>query len=340
MYLRNHWYVAAQPGEIGRSLLARRILGDAIVFYRTGDGRAVAMQDQCPHRKYALSKSRIEGDEVRCLYHGLKFDPTGRCTFIPGQERIPGNLRARTYPLAEKHGWVWIWMGDPARANIADVPDFGRNDHPAWRAVYGYLKIESDYRLILDNFLDLTHVGYVHVGTIGNAPVADVPIELVSEEGMVRFNRTMKSIPPSPTFVKLMRTQERIDRRTTSTWLPPAHFLNEVYAAPAGQGGSNEAVQFHVNNSLTPETETSTHYFYAVTRNFLLQDDSIGALLGSENAAAFEEDKVVIEEQQRMMEMEVPSTPIMPIAADRGVLAMRRLLEKLEHEEKEAAAPR
>ena len=123
MFLRDHWYVAAQPGEVGRTPLARRILGDAIVLYRTQDGAAVAMQDQCPHRKYALSKGRIEGDEIRCLYHGVKFDGTGRCTFIPGQDRIPSNLRARTYPTCEKHGWVWIWMGDPARADAGAVPE-------------------------------------------------------------------------------------------------------------------------------------------------------------------------------------------------------------------------
>ena len=338
MFLRNHWYVAAQPGEVGREPLARRILGDAIVLYRTQGGRAVAMQDQCPHRKYALSKGRIEGDEIRCLYHGLKFDGAGRCTFIPGQDRIPSNLCARIYPLCEKHGWVWIWMGDPAEADATRVPDFGLNTDPAWRAVFGYLAIESDYRLILDNFLDLTHVGYVHVGTIGNAPVSDAPIELVSEQGMVRFNRTMKAIPPSPTFVKLMQTEERIDRRTTSTWLPPSHFQNEVHAAHAGKLATNGAVRFYVNNSLTPETETTTHYFWAVTRNFQLQDASIGDLLRRENDAAFQEDKVVIEEQQRMIAIESPPTPIMPIATDRGVLAMRRLLAKLEQEEEKERA--
>jgi phenylpropionate dioxygenase-like ring-hydroxylating dioxygenase large terminal subunit len=333
MFLRNHWYVAAQPGEVGRAPLGRRILGDAIVMYRKENGSAVAMQDHCPHRKYALSKGRIEGDEIRCLYHGLKFDGTGACTFIPGQERIPASLRARTYPLREKHGWLWIWMGDPARADESRIADFGLNTDPAWRAVFGYLRIDSDYRLILDNFLDLTHVGYVHVGTIGNAPVSDAPFELLSDKGMVRFNRTMNNVPPSPTFVKLMQIEERIDRRTTSTWLPPSHFLNEVNAVPAGKPDSERAVRFSVNNSLTPETETTTHYFWAVTRNFRLGDASVGELLGRENNAAFQEDKVVIEEQQRMIAIEQPATPIMPVAADRGVLAMRRLLEKLEKEE-------
>ena len=130
MFLRNQWYVAAQPGEVGQKPLGRRILGEAIVLYRRRDGAPVAMQDQCPHRKYALSKGRVEGDEIRCLYHGLKFDCTGECTFIPGQDRIPKSLRARTYPLAERHGWIWIWMGEPKRADESLIADFALNVDP------------------------------------------------------------------------------------------------------------------------------------------------------------------------------------------------------------------
>jgi phenylpropionate dioxygenase-like ring-hydroxylating dioxygenase large terminal subunit len=336
MFLRNYWYVAAQPAEVVNAPLGRRICGDAIVFYRTQDGRAVALQDQCPHRKYALSKGRVEGNEIRCLYHGLKFDGSGACTFVPGQDRIPDTLRARVYPLKEKYGWVWIWRGDPARADESRIPDFRLNTDPAWRSVFGYLRIESDYRLVLDNFLDLTHVGYVHVRNIGNAPMAAAVLELDAGDDAVRFTRTMKNVPPSPTFMKAMRFEGNIDRRTSSIWLPAANFLNEVRAVPAGTQDESRGLRFSVNNSLTPETETSTHYFWAVARNYAIDDPEAGELLRRENNAAFQEDKAVIELQQQMIESESPPTPIMPIAADRGVQVMRRMLERLEKEENAA----
>jgi phenylpropionate dioxygenase-like ring-hydroxylating dioxygenase large terminal subunit len=173
----------------------------------------------------------------------------------------------------------------------------------------------------------------VHVANIGNAPVSDAPIELTTQDGFVRFSRTMKNIPPSPTFKKAMRREGNVDRWTNSVWIPPSHFQNEVHAAPAGRKDDPAAICFHVMNSLTPETERSTHYFYAVVRNFALDDPSMGEFLGRENNAAFHEDRVVIEVQQQLMDIENPPTPIMPIAADRGVLAMRRILEKMERDE-------
>jgi phenylpropionate dioxygenase-like ring-hydroxylating dioxygenase large terminal subunit len=340
MFLRNHWYVAAQPAEVGREPLGRRLCGDAVVLYRRGDGRVVALQDQCPHRKYALSKGRIEGDEIRCLYHGLKFDGSGACTFIPGQDRIPPALRARVYPAAEKHGWVWLWMGEPDEADEADIPDFGLNAHPDWRAVYGYLKIESDYRLILDNFLDLTHVGYVHVGTIGNAPVSAAPMDVSPADDRVRFTRLIPDVPPPPTFVKAVGFDGNVDRSQNALYLPPANFLNDIRAVPAGTDDDARGLRFVVNNTLTPETGRTTHYFWAVTRNFRVDDPATGEVLRAENTAAFEEDRAVIEEQQRMIDAESPPTPVVAIRADAAALAMRRVLEKLEADELSRAEER
>ena len=339
MLLKQQWYVAAMPDEVRREPLGRMICGEALVLFRGEDGRIVALQDQCPHRKYALSKGRVEGSEIVCLYHGLKFNGEGRCTFIPGQDRIPEALKARVYPTVEKFGWIWIWMGDAGIAEESRIPDFSLNVAPGWKSVWGYLKIEGDYRIVLDNFLDLTHIGYVHAATIGNAPAAAVPMNVEPGEDYVRFTRFMVDVPPPPTFLKAVAFTGNIDRSQKARFLPPSNFQNDIRAVPTGTNDDARGLRFVVNNSLTPATENSTHYFWAIPRNYRLDDDATGDVIRSENARAFEEDKAVIEIQQKMMEIESPSTPIVPIKADAAALAMRRVLERLERLEAGHAQP-
>jgi phenylpropionate dioxygenase-like ring-hydroxylating dioxygenase large terminal subunit len=343
MFLKQQWYVAAMPGEVGREPLGRMICGEAVVMFRQENGAVVALQDQCPHRKYALSKGRVEGNDIVCLYHGLKFNGAGRCTFIPGQDRIPDTLKARHYPTSEKHGWVWIWMGPPAsgigappnpslmeKPDVSRIPDFSLNLAPGWKSVWGYLKIEGDYRIVLDNFLDLTHIGYVHAATIGNAPAAAVPMDVEPGEDYVKFTRFMNNVPPPPSFLKAVPFTGNIDRWQKARFLPPSNFQNDIRAVPTGSDDESRGLRYVVCNSLTPETETSTHYFWAIPRNYKLDDEATSKIVHDENARAFEEDKAVIEIQQKMMDLETPRTPIIPIKADAAALAMRRVLERLE----------
>jgi phenylpropionate dioxygenase-like ring-hydroxylating dioxygenase large terminal subunit len=114
MFLRNAWYVAARSREVERTLLARTILNEPIVLYRKRDGAAVALEDRCCHRHLPLSMGTIIDDDLRCGYHGLRFDANGVCVNIPGQSEIPTQARVSAYPLVERWQWLWIWMGDPA----------------------------------------------------------------------------------------------------------------------------------------------------------------------------------------------------------------------------------
>ena len=88
-YLRNAWTVAATSAEVGREPFRRTFLDEPVVFYRREDGSPVALFDRCPHRIVPLSRGRLRGDEIECGYHGLRFDPTGRCTRNPHGENIP-----------------------------------------------------------------------------------------------------------------------------------------------------------------------------------------------------------------------------------------------------------
>src|SRR6516165_9360698 len=168
MFLRNYWYVAAYDHEIGRCPLGRIILGEPIVFYRLEDGTPVALEDRCAHRHLPLSMGTLVGDVLQCHYHGLRYDKTGTCVRVPGQDTIPRSARVKNYPVVERYHWLWIWMGDPALADPDKITDFHWFDDPNWGAKGEYLHVKGNWQLVVDNLLDLTHLAFVHGTTIGN----------------------------------------------------------------------------------------------------------------------------------------------------------------------------
>src|SRR5438105_1520499 len=156
MFLRNYWYVAASAPEIGRKPFRRIIMNEPVVFYRTEDGTPVALEDRCPHRRLPLSMGRlVENDVLQCHYHGLRFDRTGACVRVPGQDMIPATARVKSYPVAERYKWLWIWMGDPALADPSKITDYHWLDDPDWGAKTDYLYAQCNWQLVNDNLLDL-----------------------------------------------------------------------------------------------------------------------------------------------------------------------------------------
>jgi phenylpropionate dioxygenase-like ring-hydroxylating dioxygenase large terminal subunit len=123
MFLTNYWYVIAWDYEVKQQPFARTVCGEAIVLYRRPDRGLVALEDCCPHRMLPLSKGRVKGDLIVCGYHGIELDGSGRCVHMPNMEKVPANVRVRTYPVAERHRFVWVWIGDAALADQARIPD-------------------------------------------------------------------------------------------------------------------------------------------------------------------------------------------------------------------------
>ncbi len=119
--VRNAWYVAAWSTEVDDQLRRFVILGDAVLLFRRTDGRVAALEDLCPHRLLPLSKGKRIGDTVQCGYHGLTFDGDGKCVRVPGQDRIPPSAYVDAYPVEERNGIIWIWMGQKDRANRDDI---------------------------------------------------------------------------------------------------------------------------------------------------------------------------------------------------------------------------
>ena len=102
MFLRNYWYVAAYDHEVSGRPMRRLILGEPVVLYRLEDGTPVALEDRCAHRHLPLSMGKLVGDTLQCHYHGLRYDRSGTCVRVPGQETIPRSARVRSSPLAER----------------------------------------------------------------------------------------------------------------------------------------------------------------------------------------------------------------------------------------------
>ncbi len=338
MFLKNHWYVAADAAELGRSLLGRWICGEPVVMYRTEAEKPVVMDDRCPHRRYALSKGKLIGNVVQCGYHGLEFDASGACVRVPGQPNIPPRLRARIYPTVEKDGWVWVWPGDSALADTSKVPDNHWNDAPGWTPVMGYINFRANTQLVVDNLLDLTHETFVHTGTIGEQAVATTPAETKVDGRTVRVERIMPGCEAPPLFKKVYGFTGQIDRFQLIRFEPPANIWIDARGYPPGSRELDKAMNWMVMNMLTPETEHSTHYFWSVSRRFAQDDEEISEIIRKGIVKTFNEDLAILEQQDRYMATDDPRRPLMSVNCDSGNVAARRVVAELMHAEQAKAA--
>lgn len=237
MFVRNGWYAASWSQDLGETPVARTFMNEKVVLFRGKDGTPGALEDRCCHRAAPLSLGWVEGNDLMCGYHGLKFAADGRCTHIPGQKDIPDRASVRHYPVHERQSVVWIWMGDPALADPAKIEDLPWLDSPEWTLTPGYLHVKSNYLLLIDNLLDLTHVTYVHKNTIAGDPrEAVTPTKTERVEGGIRNGRWMIDFDPPPLFAKAGKFTGRVDRWQHVTWKAPATVYLDVGCAKTGTG--------------------------------------------------------------------------------------------------------
>jgi vanillate O-demethylase monooxygenase subunit len=335
MLIRNAWYVAAWADEIGQTPLARRICNQPVVLFRDSEGHAAALQDMCCHRGAPLHMGKVVELGIECGYHGLTFDRSGRCVRIPGQDRIPERARVPSYPVVERDAFLWIWMGDPAKADETQIVSYPwHNDTQNWPHKHTTYHIKASATLMVDNLMDLTHLGYVHVGSIGGNPSTHVEakMETVRTQRGLKFTRWMLNSPPPPTYVRAVGFQGRIDRAQMFEFIAPGAIVQLSAADEAGAyaGGdvSNSKLQFRLFHGLTPETETSCFYFWSTANGFRPNDPAATDQLFREIGAAFQEDLTVVEGQQARLS-ELGENTLVDIANDAARLHMRRTMERI-----------
>jgi phenylpropionate dioxygenase-like ring-hydroxylating dioxygenase large terminal subunit len=335
MLLRNAWYIAAWGDELTDKPLARRICNDPVVLFRDRDGTAAALADRCCHRAAPLSLGSLVEGGLQCGYHGLVFDGAGHCVAIPGQRRIPEDARVRAYPTVEKNGLVWLWMGDPAKADPATIVDFPYHDDKShWPNRHDMYPIRGNYMLMVDNLMDLTHLGYLHAKTVGGNPAQhiDADMKTVRTANGIKFIRWMRNSPPPPSYVKAAGFQGRVDRCQIFEFVAPSTVLQWTGATDAGTATDDPErdfrFQFRLFHGLTPETETSCYYFWSVANGYRQNDPLATEQLFGEIAPTFIEDKDMVEAQQARLD-EFGEQGLVDIASDANRMHMRRIVERL-----------
>jgi phenylpropionate dioxygenase-like ring-hydroxylating dioxygenase large terminal subunit len=348
MFIRNCWYVIAWDHEVAADgLFTRKVLGEPILVYCTAAGGLTAMIDRCCHRLAPLSKGRREGDAVRCGYHGLKFDCSGQCVEVPGMERVPPHLKVKTYPVVERNRWIFVWMGDPAKADETLLPNNFSNADPAWCNKPGYMHYEVPYLLICDNLLDFSHLSYLHANTLGGSPAiarARAKVEPVmagpDRQVGVKVTRMVPNVPASQYWKTFRdRVEGDYERWFIYDFVLPGTLLMDSGGRPV-DAPDDEArtVRLHSCQTLTPETESSTHYFFQQScqrQDFERSPQTVDRMYDT-LVRAFEEDRDMISAQYRALQ-ETPDLKMQPLPLDAALGHFRGLVERWIARECEAA---
>jgi phenylpropionate dioxygenase-like ring-hydroxylating dioxygenase large terminal subunit len=336
MFLRNAWYVAAWANELGGTPLGRTLLNEPVVLFRDTDGKVAALEDRCCHRGAALSMGVLAEAGLQCGYHGLTFNGEGRCVLIPGQSKIPDRARIRSYPVVEKNEFVWIWMGEPDQAAPELIVDYPYNeDHVNWPHNHAMMAVQCNYQLLIENLMDLTHLGYVHTKTIGGDPRAHVEAQMkvTRTEYGIKYIRWMLNAEPPPTYKSAIGFKGRIDRWQEFEYYAPSNVLQYVGALDAGTGAYDQGKRdggfaLRVFHAITPETDDTSFYFWTAANGYRRDDPQANADVVAQITFTFDEDKLIIEAQQKRLKGHDPGRQI-DIDSDGPRLQMHRHLCKL-----------
>ena len=346
MFIKNCWYVAAWSAELPESgTLALTLINEPLLLYRTSNGEVVVLEDRCCHRQAPLSLGRREGDDIRCMYHGLRFEPSGRCIEIPGQETIPHNARVRRYAAVDKHSWIWVWMGDAATADLSLVPPAVGLEDPDWTLRHGNIDYKANHLLIHDNLCDFSHIAYVHANTFGGGDdrIAKTRPKITTMERGIRVQRwSTNSLLRSYT-----QSAGDVDRWLSYDYLVPGVLLMRSENHPAGTAlkceyGEPTSEPQHANftsQAVTALTDETSRYFYSWGPRACeaAQNPAMPGVMFDLANRAFEEDRVMIEAQARNQKLRPESHQLM-IGHDRGPSLMRSIMQKMVEREQAAGS--
>lgn len=330
IYLRNTWYVAAWADDIGKEPCGKTFLDEPVMLVRDEQGIAHAIGGRCPHRFAPLAQGEMIDGTIECPYHGLRFGMDGKCVFNPHQSGAVPKASVPRYPLVERHGLLWIWMGDPERADADAIPDFSWLADPECEHVGGTAFAEGNYQLYSDNILDLGHSNFVHPKLKANAwTIGDRKFGHQGDVVSVRYTMLNDYLSEGINAM-LDSSGQKMDMIVDVVWHAPAVLFLDYRA---GVPGTPEAAMRDLPSlhAFTPQDSKTTHYFWAVGRRFRLGDTEFSKMMHAALVAAFaHEDVPIISAQQRMMgNRDFWDLNPISLPGDNGGLRARRTLERL-----------
>jgi vanillate O-demethylase monooxygenase subunit len=274
------------------------------------------------------------------MYHGFLFDTAGKVVEIPGQNEIPAIARVKRYAVKDQDGWIWIWMGDADQAQAATPPRMFGIDHPDWMLRHGQLDYAAEARLINDNLTDFSHLAYVHATSFASNPgFATSKTEVTSIDNGVRIRRWAENQPPvgehnSDVLLDVYLAYDYLVPGVLSLETkiyPPETFSRVGYVDPTGE---TPILYMYSGQAVTPLNEKNSRYFFSNGSHQPADAEQVGELWNL-TLQAFAEDKVMIEGQQRIIDLD-PARRIMPAISDKGTVLYNRLVDRLARGEQKA----
>jgi phenylpropionate dioxygenase-like ring-hydroxylating dioxygenase large terminal subunit len=346
-FVSDTWYVAGLSGEfpVGK-LTGQTIAGKPVVIWRDDAGKVVAFDGRCVHKRMPLKDGRLLADgTLECAYHGFCYSSSGNCVRIPSQPEgaIPSKAKLKSFPVIEQDGLVWLWPGDVDRTGHTRPPRTQEIGSDAWMSVSGTpLLVPANYRLLIENLLDITHFYPLHDGNVGDLENSKIPVELT--EPVIDGNRAVRTVRKvsgykQPPFLADWFGYDIVDRVHSHALLSPGVTRVEMVAAPPGQLGTSADRGYVLYHTHTPINSTSHVWRWCInSRSEHRSPSDPTKSLAEEMAQNFPQvaaqDLWALERQQEMFALPDDGYEEVNIRADRAVLLARKLLAAMEGEER------
>jgi phenylpropionate dioxygenase-like ring-hydroxylating dioxygenase large terminal subunit len=322
---KNFWYALAFSDEITSTPSRHRLLAQDLVLWRGPGGQIRALSDLCVHRGARLSEGYLTGDNIVCPYHGWGYGADGACTVIPAQGRDrPVSKRARvdSYPVEERHGWVWVFLGDLPEEERIPIPDLSFMDDPSYRQIRGEWHWDANYERVVENGTDQSHTPFVHGGVFGNPDEPEVgDFEIETDDWWARLTVAQKS-PKKPSSGNPFQ-RSKYQGEPPPVYVRTAFFFPAVVMIDLTIPNLGRQIIWDTN---IPVDEDTTHTKWISMRNFFTSPWADRVARKMVNKVFAQDDRVVKEIRPELIPEEMNGE--LHLRSDQMSLEYRKIRQK------------